>query len=282
MKNMTAATQAKTINFLLILGLGFLVFFIGGYWNLPSASIKLFMRLFISVFIFGVSLNLHRLKPKSENWRLFFAFFCAAFAFFIASLFDSPLQKLISADTTSLPGIAKLKLVDAFLIIIPILIVTRIAKFPWKDLYLTGGRPGQSLLLGGLGFIIFAVVFFFQIKGNPGVFGQTSSWLPWVLIFVFTNAAMEEIHFRGLLLKPATNFLGKPLANFCISIFFTLVHAPVEYTGNIVVFLMEVFFLSLLWGWLTQKTESIWGSILLHAGSDLIIVAGIVQTYMGS
>ncbi len=281
MKNITASTHARIINFLLILGLGFLVFFIGGYWNLPNASIKLFIRLFISVFLFGISINLRRLNPQSENWRLFFAFFTAAFAFFIASVFDAPFQRLISANTASLAGIAKLKIVDSVLILIPILLLTRIAKISWKDLFLQGGRPGLSLLFGGLGFAIFAVVFFFQIKGQPEIFGQTSTWLPWVLVFVLANATMEEIHFRGLLLKPSATFLGKPLANFCISIFFALVHAPVEYTSDIVVFLVEVFFLSLLWGWLTQKTESIWGSILFHAGADLIIMAGIVQTYVG-
>ena len=281
MKNITASTHARIINFLLILGLGFLVFFIGGYWNLPNASIKLFIRLFISVFLFGISINLRRLNPQSENWRLFYAFFTASFALFIASVFDAPFQRLISANTASLPGIAKLKIVDSVLILIPILLLTRIAKISWKDLFLKGGRPGLSLLFGGLGFAIFAVVFFFQIKGQPEIFGQTSTWLPWVLVFVLANAIMEEIHFRGLLLKPSATFLGKPLTNFCISIFFALVHAPVEYTSDIVVFLVEVFFLSLLWGWLTQKTESIWGSILFHAGADLIIMAGIVQTYVG-
>jgi len=281
MKNITATTHAKIINFLLILGLGFLVFFIGGYWNLPNSSIKLLIRLFISVFLFGISINLRRLNPQSENWRLFYAFFSAAFAFFIASVFDAPLQRLISANTASLPGIAKLKIVDAVLIILPIILTIRLAKIPWKDLYLTGGRTGLSLLIGGLGFATFALVFYFQIKDQPGIFGQTSTWLPWVLIFVLANATMEEIHFRGLLLKPSATFLGKPLANICITIFFTLVHAPVEYTSDIVVFLVEVFFLSLLWGWLTQKTESIWGSILFHAGADLIIMAGIVQNYVG-
>lgn len=281
MKNMTAAVQAKMINFILILSFGIAVYFIGGYWNVPTASIKLLIRLFLAIFILGVSLNLKRIKPDSDNWKLFFAFFLAAFAFFIAGLLDSPLQKLLNADTGSLAGISKLKLIDSFLIILPILLVTRTTRIPWKDLYITGGRVGLSLLIGSIGFAVFAFVFYLQIKNMPDEFADSTNWLSWVLLFVFSNAMMEEIHFRGLLLKPSASFLGKPLANLCISLFFTLVHAPVEYTGNIFIFLVEVFFLSLLWGWLIQKTESIWGSILFHAGTDLIIMAGIVQTYTG-
>ncbi|MHB8133588.1 MAG: CPBP family intramembrane glutamic endopeptidase [Anaerolineaceae bacterium] len=281
MKNITLSTQAKMINFVLILSFGLLIFFFGGYWGVPSSGIKLLIRLFLSVFTLGICLKLRRNNPQSDNWKLFFALFLAAFAFFFTSLLDSPLQALIGADTNSLAGLAKLKLVDTLLILFPIFLVTRAAKIPWKDLYLTGGQVGLSLLIGGIGFTIFAVVFFLQVRELPDIFARTTNWLPWVLLFVFANATMEEIHFRGLLLKPSATFLGKPLANLCITIFFTLVHAPVQYTSDIFIFLAELFFLSLLWGWLAQKTESIWGSVLFHAGADLMIMAGIVQTYVG-
>jgi len=281
MKNMTLSAQAKMINFILILSFGLLVYFFGGYWGVPSSGIKLLIRLFLSVFTLGISLKLGRINPQSDNWKLFFAFFLAAFAFFFTSIFDSPSQTLIGADTNSLAGLAKLKLVDSFLIVLPILLLTRSARIPWKDLFLTGGRVGLSLLIGGIGFTIFAIVFYLQVRELPDIFSSTTNWLPWVLLFVLANGMMEEIHFRSLILKPAATFLGKPLANLCITIYFTLVHAPVQYTSDILIFLVELFFLSLLWGWLAQKTESIWGSVLFHAGADLMIMAGIVQTYVG-
>jgi len=33
--------------------------------------------------------------------------------------------------------------------------------------------------------------------------------------------------------------------------------------------------LSIAWGWLTQKTGSLWGSALFHAGADLLIILPI-------
>jgi len=58
---------------------------------------------------------------------------------------------------------------------------------------------------------------------------------------------MEELHFRGLLLRPYENLLGKAGANFCIALFFTLVHVPITYTANIGQFLVILFILALAW-----------------------------------
>jgi membrane protease YdiL (CAAX protease family) len=37
--------------------------------------------------------------------------------------------------------------------------------------------------------------------------------------------------------------------------------------------------LALAWGYVIQKTESLWGSVLFHAGADLLIILGIFETY---
>jgi membrane protease YdiL (CAAX protease family) len=34
--------------------------------------------------------------------------------------------------------------------------------------------------------------------------------------------------------------------------------------------------LGLLWGWLTQKSHSLWGSVLIHAGGDVLILLGFL------
>jgi membrane protease YdiL (CAAX protease family) len=105
---------------------------------------------------------------------------------------------------------------------------------------------------------------------------------PWTLIFIFSNAFMEELHFRGLLLGPFEEFLGPHVSNLCIALFFTLAHAPVQYTADIISFLSILFVLSLVWGYVIQLTEALWGSVLFHAGADLMIVVGIYETYAPS
>lgn len=84
---------------------------------------------------------------------------------------------------------------------------------------------------------------------------------------------------RWLLLGSFEELIGRHAANLCIALFFTLVHAPVQYAPDILVFLAIVFAFSLAWGYLIQKSETIWGSVLFHAGADLLIVVGIYSTY---
>lgn len=64
-----------------------------------------------------------------------------------------------------------------------------------------------------------------------------------------------------------------------VAIVFTITHAPVKYTPNIHLFLIGLISLAMVWGDLMQKTDSIWGSVLFHAGADLVILIGILETY---
>ncbi len=39
-----------------------------------------------------------------------------------------------------------------------------------------------------------------------------------------------------------------------------------------------VFHCQIAWGWLMQKTGSLWGSVLFHAGADLLIILPIFSS----
>jgi membrane protease YdiL (CAAX protease family) len=52
----------------------------------------------------------------------------------------------------------------------------------------------------------------------------------------------------------------------------------VTYTRDQLLFLAVVVPLALAWGAIMQKTESIWGSILFHAGMDIPVFLSIFST----
>jgi membrane protease YdiL (CAAX protease family) len=133
--------------------------------------------------------------------------------------------------------------------------------------------------VGIVSFAAFAVLFLLQARDQGIAADRLLAYAPWILLFVFANAFMEELHFRGLLLKPFERLLGRHPANLCIALFFTLAHAPVQYAPNILWFLAILLVLALAWGYVIQKTESLWGSVLFHAGADLMIIVGIFETY---
>jgi membrane protease YdiL (CAAX protease family) len=53
----------------------------------------------------------------------------------------------------------------------------------------------------------------------------------------------------------------------------------VSYAPDMVVFLVVLLGLSIAWGWLMQKSGSLWGSVLFHAGADLMIILPIFGSY---
>ena len=69
------------------------------------------------------------------------------------------------------------------------------------------------------------------------------------------------------------------MSNLVLTIPFVLHHTGVTYTGNALVFLIYLIPLSLAWGYIAQKTDSLLGSVLFHAGTDipvvLVIFAGL-------
>jgi membrane protease YdiL (CAAX protease family) len=76
---------------------------------------------------------------------------------------------------------------------------------------------------------------------------------------------------RGLFLRKLEPFYGKFLSNCLIVIVFTGQHLGVTYTRNQTLFLIVVMLLAFAGGTTMQKSDSIWGSILFHAGTDIPI-----------
>jgi membrane protease YdiL (CAAX protease family) len=99
---------------------------------------------------------------------------------------------------------------------------------------------------------------------------------PWILLFVLCNGLMEELLYRGLFLKRYEPFLGKGLSNLLAAVVFTLMHTQVTYAAQMLQFLSIVIALSLVWGVLIQKTDSLWGAVLFHAAADCLVIFPMV------
>ena len=265
--------------FALLFVVGMLVFFVAGYWaGIPhgartAAKITLPCLLLLATVASGRRESLSRWRPVS------LAFFAASVAFLVAWWVSNPLMGLFGLTTDSVPGIAFMKLFDALPIVVTIIVVARLGGMKPADLYLQKGRVKGWLVVGIAAFAAFSVLCLLQAREQGVSADRLLAYAPWILLFVFCNAFMEELHFRGLLLKPFEQLLGRHAANLCIALFFTISHAPVQYAPDIVVFLALLLVLALAWGYLIQRTESLWGAVLFHAGADLMIILGIFGTY---
>ena len=211
-----------------------------------------------------------------EYFQVFYALFAAGTVVLLSTLFSGLLVDLLGFSPTTPSGIAVAKFSEAILRVIPLLILMVLIGANRESMYLNRGRIGIGLAIGTIAFIVFPIIAYIPLANQVGIVDRLLSLSPWILLFVLSNGFMEELLFRGLLLKRFESFLGANLSNLLTAVVFTLIHAQVTYTTDLILFLLLIAFpLSLTWGYLTQKTGSIWGAVLFHAAGDCLIVFGV-------
>ena len=266
--------------FILFILVGLLVFGVGGYWTPAAGGDKLTYRVIIFL-VFAVLWFLTRqIKRAQEFQPVILGFLIAAAAFLAGSFVSEGLGILLGASTNTLSGIARLKFSEMVPLVATILVLNRLFGNDLGTLYLKRGNWKLNLLAGGGSMIVFVIVFYLQSQAQGITIQDIVPTIPWILLFTLSNAFLEEVHFRGLFLRKFEPFLGKHFSNLAIAIFFTMIHAPVEYTPDILQFLIITFFLALGWAYLIQKADSLWGAVLSHAGADFLVIAGILSLYV--
>lgn len=274
--NMT--NQVKRFGlFLLFLVCGLLIFFFGSsYFSLFPTNQSDTYRLVITVVFLVAALLLRRSESLRKYWLIAYAFFVAALAQFLAStlvfirewLFDG-LQ--ITSNTT--PDMIAGKLFEALVVITTIILLTKVAGGSLGSIYLQMGNLKVGLFVG-LCMLVNNMAVGFIMGFNAGSTPEALiSIMPWALTFSVANALMEELWFRGLFLRKFVPFIGIGGSVLVTSITFTMTHAGAVYLNpeQVPFFLATLFPLALLWAYLMHKTDSVWGSMLFHAGADVFL-----------
>jgi membrane protease YdiL (CAAX protease family) len=85
---------------------------------------------------------------------------------------------------------------------------------------------------------------------------------------------MEELWFRGIFLGKLRPVLGAALAIVATALVFASPHFMAVYVTELqrLLFAAIVFALGCLNGYVMLKSDSIWGSVLIHAGYDLLVI----------
>ena len=230
------------------------------------------------IIILMVALRLaNRSSRFKPYWTLPYAFLIAAVAMAIDLYLPSSKWLLATLDTPirTPAGLALDKLDSSLIITLCIIMATKLSGASLGSIFLQKGHLRKGLTTGVIALLI-------SIAGSIPVarlFGATDlslariwPWLPWIVLFIFGNALNEELLFRGLFLNKANLLMNKTCANLVLVLPFVLHHTGVTYTNDAVMFLAYLIPLAFAWGYIMQKTNSIWGSVLFHAGTDIPIV----------
>ena len=163
------------------------------------------------------------------------------------------------------------------------LVLPRLAGDDFGALYLQRGRLGRSLLLG---LLVSAATFipFVLLGGIASVRSVDRAVvvaaLPWIAIFALANSFMEELWFRGLFLRKFQVFLGAAGALWLTALSWSLFHLVVDYFSGVqlVMFVAVDVLLGLAYGWITVRTNTLWGAVLAHAAADAFLMLGGLAT----
>jgi membrane protease YdiL (CAAX protease family) len=240
----------------------------------PYLPERLLLRLHggLTVTLLVSALLLRASQRGRAYWPVCYVLFVAAAAVLLSGLYADDLLRLLGQRVTTPRGMATAKFAESLLRVVPILVLMPLLGFLWRSLYLTRGRVAVWLGVGLAAWVVFPVIAYLPLRHQEGLLAELLPLAPWILLFVFSNALMEELLFRGLFLRAYEPFLGRVVSNGLSALVFTLMHTQVTYAPQMLQFLLIVVALSLVWGWLIQKTDSLWGAVLFHAAGDLLII----------
>jgi len=227
----------------------------------------------------AVAVLFRRGERLREYWQIPLALGTAAAAMLISAYWGDWLSGMFDISPDTVRGIALSKLSEALWICLSIVAISVLFGVDMGTIFLKRGKLRQGLLIGLLAFLLLAVIAVVQANAQGTTLEQLARLSPWILIFVLANGFMEELLYRGLFLKRYEPVLGRHLSNLVTALVFVTIHAQVTYTPNRAPFLIGLFFLALLWGVLMQKTDSVIGSALFHAGADALIILGIFADF---
>jgi uncharacterized protein len=269
--------------FLLILALGFLVFGVfSHYFPFFNRSTDVLGRIVTATALLAAAIGVRRSERLKRYYLMLFAYFTALTAISVDYYWGLSkwILPALGVIERSPAGLAINKLESSLLGIVVVLVLTGLAGQKLESLYIRRGNLRLGLLVGLAAWVVI-LVFLIPItessfKGQNLSWPRIIPWTPWILIMVLSNAANEELIFRGLLIGKFEPFLGRFATNLVTTIPFVVIHAGNDYMSDTFVFLaLQTLPVSLLWCWLMQKTNSIWGSLLFHAALDIPIFVGI-------
>lgn len=231
-----------------------------------------------SLLLLAAALLVRRSRRFEKYWKILFALFILTIAVSLAKIVGVYLIKHLGVTDLSPAGWALPKLNECLVVVGVIVALTLASGDSLGSIYIQKGNLKLGLLIGLISFFIFVagaipMSSLFQAK-NLSI-SEIIPLIPWILIFVLANGAMEEMMFRGLFLRKLEPIVGIYLSIFLLAFVFTGLHSWVSYTADNRIFLAVTFPLALALGYIMHKTDSALGSILLHAGMDIPIMLGI-------
>jgi membrane protease YdiL (CAAX protease family) len=273
------STSSKGLLFFLFMGIGFLVFTVGGYENFVPSGIRPLNRAIVFCILVVSTYVAKKSEKLQSYWRVLFSFTVSSAGLLAAWYLGQWIQIVPGLSISTIEGVAIAKVAEVLPIIVAIVLGVWIVEKDMTSVFLKGGNIKKGITLGllvsPLGLIPFLAL------GGLGITVEANliiTWIPWIFAFSIANSLMEELMIRGLFLRKYVVFFGQSGSLLLTSVVFTLFHFAILANADFVlgsIFVVISFILGLVWGCITQKSDNIWGSVLAHMISDMFVILAV-------
>ncbi len=229
----------------------------------------------------GIALWLKFNDRLSKYWRIPFAFFIAAIVTPITAISGGLIRTVlgwfsVSVDTSQ--GLAIEKICEMLLKVIPIIVLVKLSGANFGSIYLSRGNLKLGL---GIGFLVFFFLAPASFMFAAQRFSSTDTLMAavvWGLVFSIANAFMEELWLRGIFLKHFEQLIGLKGSVWVTSLIFASMHSFAYYfmPEALPFFFLNTLALGLACGYLTMKSKSIWGAVIIHMASDFFLFVAVL------
>ncbi len=156
-------------------------------------------------------------------------------------------------------------------VISAVLLIMRLVGIRPRDIFLSISSPDLFFLLIqmiiGLTGVPLGMLEEKILTERPLLFPSPFRYGELVLILIFVSGFLEELIFRGVLLKAAWEYLGKIAGSIYVSLLF----AALQITHLLLLEIVFSFLVGLFFCWVVRRTGSIWGVTVAHGLMHFIL-----------
>jgi membrane protease YdiL (CAAX protease family) len=268
--------------FILLLICEAAIFIFGShYFNVFRTNKNLTYNLIVSAVFLTLSLWFRYDQRLKVYWQLAFALFMASTAIPISALL-SPWNKAVlnwfSVSISSSQGLAIDKTWEVLVKTIPILVLVRLSGADFGSVFLQRGQLKLGLGIGALVFFFLGTASFMFAVERFTSMDRLMAAVVWGVVFSVGNSFMEELWLRGIFLKRFAPFIGMKGAVWVTSLIFAWMHSFSFYFMPFALpfFFINTLMLGLACAYLMIKSDSIWGPVIVHAGSDFFLFIALL------
>lgn len=270
--------REKLVSIVLLYLGGVAVFVLGSpYFRIFPTNWNTSYYLALTVSFLLLTLVFKRVSALTRFSSAVYALFIAASAllFLKSGVLDIP-----RSDANPMKFLALDKFSQFLHIVTAIIVLTLIAGDNLKSIFIQKGNLKYGLTFGLISFAGFSVLGVILQWGSRDIFLKIPAALPWLLLFVFSNATMEELWLRAIFLKKYDFLIGQRAAILVTALVFGTSHvfATYDFPGGKLVFGVIVFVLGLVGAQAMFKENGLIGPVLFHAGYDLMIIIPVLNS----